>query len=372
MNASLMPQDIYEHLASRVLGQEAALRAIAVAVYKHVNRIGGARILMLGNSGTGKTTIMKAIEDLYANHDTLADFRAMTIMNARTLLNESGDVDTFGIFRSLESRVAAMLGEKRTPKAVLSLMENATVCLDEIDKISGRIAGKPDVTGITLQQALLTFIEGERFLYRARVYAEGAERFAKLPINTRNMLFVCGGAFEELYDQVYSRVENKEDERRLKEIRDYDKKHGMKTTIFFTLRDYLKLSDLFHYGMAPQFISRFSAIAVLDDLDRETLRRILLHSADSPYLQSKQYFRTMGIELELTDGAVEAIVEHAAENTRLGARALREAFGRVVVDMEFDPFGSPGLRETEQGGNALVIDADMIHANLAAWEGYGT
>ncbi|TVM20041.1 hypothetical protein DPQ33_00325 [Oceanidesulfovibrio indonesiensis] len=115
MNASLMPQDIYDHLASRVLGQEAALRAISVAVYKHVNRIGGARILMIGNSGTGKTTIMKAIEELYSSRESLAAFRAMTIMNARTLLNEAGDVDTFGIFRSLESRVAAMLGEKRPP-----------------------------------------------------------------------------------------------------------------------------------------------------------------------------------------------------------------------------------------------------------------
>lgn len=371
MNASLMPQDIYDHLASRVLGQEAALRAISVAVYKHVNRIGGARILMIGNSGTGKTTIMKAIEELYSSHESLAAFRAMTIMNARTLLNEAGDVDTFGIFRSLESRVAAMLGEKRPPQAVLSLMENATVCLDEIDKISGKVAGKPDVTGITLQQALLTLIEGERVLYRARVFADGAERIAKLPINTRNMLFVCGGAFEELYDQVYSRVENKEDERRLKEIRDYDKQHGMKTTILFTLRDYLKLSDLFHYGMAPQFLSRFSSIAVLDDLGRETLQRILLHSADSPYLHSKAYFRTMGIDLQLTEGAVEAIVAHAAENTRLGARALREDFARVVVDMEFDPLGSPGLRETEHGGKALTIDAGMVAEKLAAWAGYG-
>ncbi|TVM19718.1 hypothetical protein DPQ33_00330 [Oceanidesulfovibrio indonesiensis] len=250
-------------------------------------------------------------------------------------------------------------------------MENATVCLDEIDKISGKVAGKPDVTGITLQQALLTLIEGERVLYRARVFADGAERIAKLPINTRNMLFVCGGAFEELYDQVYSRVENKEDERRLKEIRDYDKQHGMKTTILFTLRDYLKLSDLFHYGMAPQFLSRFSSIAVLDDLGRETLQRILLHSADSPYLHSKAYFRTMGIDLQLTEGAVAAVVAHAAENTRLGARALREDFARVVVDMEFDPFGSPGLRETEQGGKALTIDADMVAEKLAAWAGYG-
>ncbi|MFW5734552.1 MAG: AAA family ATPase [Oceanidesulfovibrio sp.] len=372
MNGSLMPQDIHEHLAKRVLGQEPSLRAVAVAVYKHVNRIGGARILMIGNSGTGKTTIMKAIEELYAEHDSLASYRAMTIMNARTLLNEAGDVDTFGIFRSLESRVSTMLGEKRTPKAVLSLMENATVCLDEIDKISGRVAGKPDVTGITLQQALLTLIEGERCLYRARVYADGAERYAKLPINTQRMLFVCGGAFEELYDQVFSRVENKEDERRLKEVRDYDKKHGMKTTILFTLRDYLKLSDLFSYGMAPQFLSRFSTIAVLDDLDRETMRRILLHSADSPYVKSQEYFRTMGIELKLTDEAATAIVEHAVDNTRLGARALRDAFGRVVVDLEYDPFVSSGLKVTEQG-KVLEIDESMVAGKLASWkESYGT
>ena len=372
MNADLMPLDIYGHLAERVLGQEEALKSVAVAVYKHVNRIGGARILLIGNSGTGKTTIMKAIEELYAAHEGLTANRAVAIMNARTLLNEQGDVDVFGVFRSLESRVTALLGENRSPNAVLSLLEHSTVCLDEIDKISGRVAGKPDVTGITLQQALLTIIEGERILYRTKVYANGAERMAKLPIDTRRMLFICGGAFEELYEQVFNRVENKEDERRLKEVRDYDRKHGMRTAIHFTLRDYLKMSDLFHYGMAPQFLSRFSSLAVLSDLERPTLRNILLRSVDSPYAQSRRYFKTMGIDLELEDGAVDVIVDHAAENTRLGARALWEVFGRVVVDLEFDPLGSPGLRETDAGGKALTVDADLAVDRLATWEGCGS
>ncbi|WP_167512306.1 AAA family ATPase [Oceanidesulfovibrio marinus] len=368
MIASLMPNNIYEHLAARVLGQEAALRAISVAIYKHINHIGGARILMIGNSGTGKTTIMQAIEEFYAAHESLAEFRAMTIMNARTLLDEAGDVDTFAVFRSLENRVAAMLGEKRAPRDVQVLMENATVCLDEIDKISGKIAGKSDVTGMRLQQALLTFIEGERFLYRARVHAQGAERYAKLPINTRNILFVCGGAFEELYDQVYARVDNKEDERRLKEVRVYDKTSGMKSTILFTLRDYLKMSDLFYYGMAPQFLSRFGSIAMLDDLGRETLQRILLHSKDSPFNQSRTYFKTMDIDLRITDEAVDLVVSQAADNTRLGARALREVFSRVIMDLEFDPFDSGALRDGENGTRVLEIDAGMVDAALQSWE----
>lgn len=368
MIASLMPNDIYAYLATRVLGQETALRAISVAVYKHINHIAGARILMIGNSGTGKTTIMQAIEAFYAAYDSLAEFRAMTIMNARTLLDESGDVDTFTVFRSLENRVAAMLGEKRSARDMLTLMENSTVCLDEIDKISGRIAGKSDVTGMRLQQALLTFIEGERFLYRARVHAQGAERYAKLPIDTRNILFICGGAFEELYDQVYNRVVNKEDERRLKEVRVYDKANGMKSTILFTLRDYLKMSDLFYYGMAPQFLSRFGAIAMLEDLGRETLQRILLHSKDSPLNQSRTYFKTMGIDLRMTNEAVDLVVNQAAENTRLGARALREAFNRVVVDLEFDPFASEALQENKDGGRILEINAGMVEAALRSWE----
>ncbi len=366
MNEALLPHHIYSFLADRVLGQEAALKVVAVAVYKHINRIRGARVLMIGNSGTGKTTLMNALQAFYRSTPELSRHAAMTIMNARTILDDEGEADTFRILKALETDVAAILGEDRPPAQVRALMENATICLDEIDKISGKVAGKSNVTGITLQQALLTLIEGERVLYRARVRTPKGDGYAKLPLDTSHMLFVCGGAFEELYDQVYARVVNKEDERRLREVRVYDKQHGMRTTIQFTLREYLKLSDLFAYGMAPQFLSRFSAIAVLDDLDQETLRAIFLHAANSPFVLSREYFASMDVTLRMTEEAVSLCVDVAQANARLGARALKEVFNKVVADFEFDPFGSGALQE-EGGGKVLTLDEAMVKAKIAGW-----
>ena len=130
-------------------------------------------------------------------------------------------------------------------------MENATVCIDEIDKISSKISGKANPTGISIQQSLLTLLEGETILLETEFYDEDSKRKVKLPIDTSKMLFICGGAFEELYEQVYTVIANHADDREFTQSAQTDSHGGIRYTATFTLKESLKLSDLFTYGMYP-------------------------------------------------------------------------------------------------------------------------
>ena len=133
-----------------------------MAIFKHLQGEKYGNLLLIGNSGTGKTTIMRGIESLYNAHEEFAEYRVVLIMNANTFATEEGAVDTSRLFSRLEERTRQVLGEGATAEQIGRSMERATVCLDEIDKVSGMIGGKPYVTGINIQQAVLTLIEGER------------------------------------------------------------------------------------------------------------------------------------------------------------------------------------------------------------------
>ena len=364
MSEKLLPQDIYAYLTSKVLGQEDVLKKVAVAIYKHINNIRAGNILLIGNSGTGKTTIMTTIRQFYQEHQDLARYRTLIVMNANLLGGEyEGDVNTFRLFKSLETEARNLLGPNAGAKELKQYMENATVCIDEVDKISSRISDKVSASGIAIQQSLLTLLEGERVLYETTVLENGRQEAAKIPLDTSKLMFLCGGAFEGLYDQVYQVILNHEDERRFKEMAQSDWKGGITYRLDFTLKEYMKLNDLFRYGMVPQFISRFSAISVLEDLGKEELKQIMLGADDSPFTHSREYFRAMGIELRMTDPALEIITDHALRNTRIGARALREIFSRIMAPLEFDPFGSDELSE-QDGGKVLTIDQDTVHRAL--------
>ncbi|MBN2432723.1 MAG: AAA family ATPase [Acidobacteria bacterium] len=365
MAENFKPTDIYAYLSQKVLGQDDVLRPISVAVYKHINGISGGNILLIGNSGTGKTTIMKSIRQFYHDHAHLDRYRSMVVMNANTLVDEEGEVNTNRIFKNLEADVHNLLGPELNADTLRRYMEHATVCFDEVDKVSSRISGKVNVTGILIQQALLTILEGETVQYETVIYEGETSRRVKFPLDTSKFLFVCGGAFEELYDQVYTLVEEQKDERRLKQSNLWDDEAGrMRKIIDFKLKNYLKLSDMFTYGMVPQFISRFSAIGILDDLSRDVLREIMLTAADSPLLHSRRFFESFDIELRLTGEALDKIATYAADNSRIGARALREVFTRIVARFEFDPFSSDLLRE-ENGRKVLEIDRDTVMANIS-------
>jgi ATP-dependent Clp protease ATP-binding subunit ClpX len=364
MTKKYLPVDIFQYLSSKVLGQEDVIRKISVAVYKHIQGLRSGNVLLIGNSGTGKTTIMKSIQQFYNEHEGLNPFRIMTITNANMLMDQEGAINTILLFKNLESEVMVATGFKVTAEEMKEYIENATVCIDEIDKISSKISGKVNPAGISIQQSLLTLLEGESILLETGLYDEDSKRKVKLPIDTSKMLFICGGAFEELYEQVYTLIAKHGDERVFRETAQMDGQGGIRYKIGFTLKESLKLSDLFTYGMYPQFISRFSTIAVLDNLSKSDLKQIMLQADDSPYQYAREYFGSMGIELRITDDALDLIATHALEDLRIGARALREVFGRIIAAFEYDPYQSEGITKTVDGKPILTIDKSIVANHL--------
>lgn len=360
----MRPVDIHDELGKRVIGQQEALRYVSVAIFKHLQGEKYGNLLLIGNSGTGKTTIMRGIEALYAAYEELAEYRVVLIMNANTLATEDGAVDTSRLFSRLEERVRQVLGAGATAEQIGRLMERATVCLDEIDKVSGLMGGKPYVTGINIQQAVLTLIEGERVPYRITAAAEdgGETHSSSVWVDTGKMLFLCAGAFESLYDQVFARVVSPKSGTKLPTTTTFvDGKVQIRE--YFTLRHHFRQEDLFEYGMQPQFLSRFDNAVILEDLNAGLLSRIFSEPLDGVLRTSQNFFRKYGIELEVTEQAVQKIAEEASKSSRIGARALKSVYGRIIKPFEFDPFNRPEVQPNGTG-HRLVIDEGLVAASL--------
>jgi ATP-dependent Clp protease ATP-binding subunit ClpX len=362
---TLAPRDLFDELRRGVLGQDRALRFVAVAVHKHVlGKISG-NILLIGSSGTGKTTIMNNIQRLYDSVEELAPFRAVTILNANLLVDaERTEFRADRLLAAVEQRARVVAGEHPSHEKLKEAIERATVCVDEIDKMSTLLAGRPNPIGVVLQQGLLTLMEGERLAVRLRAWTGGVEREEVVSVDTSKMMFICGGAFEGLYDQVYNRVAKSGSGERLKSeaIRSADGTVRIETR--FSLADYLKMKDLFDFGMVPQFMARFDKVVVLNDLDTAVLKEILLHSVDSPLARTRRYFEALGIDLDLEDLAAGLIAERAAQENRTGARALRDVFSEVVNPVEFDPTRD-AAPDAGRGGRAVIrIDAARVRKVL--------
>jgi ATP-dependent Clp protease ATP-binding subunit ClpX len=358
----MKPVEIYNVLSQHVIGQEEALRYVSVAIFKHLQGEKYGNLLLIGNSGTGKTTIMRAIEGLYHDHEEFAEYRVVLIMNANTLATEDGAVDTSRLFHRLEERTRQVLGPEATAEEIGRAMERATVCLDEIDKVSGLIGGKPYVTGINIQQAVLTLIEGERVPYRITAPTkDGGFEATNVWIDTGKMLFLCAGAFENLYDQVFQRVTSPKSGVKLPTVTTYVN-GKIQIREYFTLRHHFRQEDLFEYGMQPQFLSRFDNAVILEDLTAGTLARIFKEPRDGVLQASQGFFQKYGIDLEVTDGAVQKIAEEAAKSSRIGARALKSVYGRIIKPYEFDPFSRPEVRSANGNGGPqrLVIDEGIV------------
>lgn len=359
MQTDITPRQILDELQADVIGQPNILRFVSVAIFKHLRGEPFGNLMMIGNSGTGKTTTMRSIERLYASRPELERYRAVVILNANIMADEEGNVDTAPLLARLEERARQILGPQATPAALAQLMENSTVCLDEIDKISGIVGGRPYVTGINIQQALLTLIEGEKVLHSIGGSSAAA---AAVEIDTSRMLFLCAGAFETLYDQVFSRVTSAKSGIKLPTTTTYED-GKVQIREHFALVDHFKLDDLFDYGMQPQFLSRFDNAIILEDLTVEVLERIFLESRDSVWSQSKRFFAGLGVELEITPDAVHRIAREAFVNRRIGARALKTIYSRIIKPFEFDPYSGTRMQDGS-GSRHLLIDKQLVVAEL--------
>jgi len=345
--------EIAKALNGRVLGQDDAVREMAVALAKYLAGLRVGNILMVGSSGTGKTTLMRAVEGYLAADPELAGRSTVVRIHANVLGDEArrGRPGEAVLGRLLE-RAREQLGPAAPVGDILARARSGLVFVDEVDKIRSQVGGQPNVAGIRAQEALLTLIENEAISFELPAWAGGGPT----TVDSSGLLFVCAGAFEGLYDSVYNRVTIGRDRGALRPVTVME---GGKVVekLIFRLRDWLRNEDLFDYGMSPQFLSRFDAVVLLNDLAADELVRIFLESPDSAYHQTRAYFESRGIHLALSPSAVRRIAAEAARQPRLGARALREAFRRVIRDYEFDPAKAVT-------GGALLIDLPEVEAAL--------
>lgn len=358
----MRPTEINAHLQRFVIGQQETLKFVSVAIFKHLQGERYGNLLMIGNSGTGKTTIMRAMEALYHEHREFQKYRVVVIMNANQFASEEGIVDPNRLLTRLEERAKEILGENATAEEIGAYMEHATVCIDETDKVSAIVGGKPYVTGINIQQGLLTLIEGERVLYPVTVFKDRQLERVPVHVDTGKMLFLCAGAFETLYDQVYRRVTAPTS--RVKLPTETILEDGqVQIREYFTLRHHFKQEDLFDYGMQPQFLSRFDNAIILEDLNAGVLSRIFMEPADSVFKASQNFFKNYGIDIEITEGAVRKIADEASRSSRIGARALKAVWGSIIKRFEFDPFEQPEVSKVGERG-ILNVDEALVSRAL--------
>src|SRR5436309_4574749 len=302
------PVEIAAALGQRVMGQPEAVREMAVALAKHLGGLRVGNILMIGSSGTGKTTLMRAVETYLAADPALANRSTVIRIHANVLGEEAlrGRPGEAVLGRLLE-RAREQLGPDAPLEAVLLRAGSGLVFVDEVDKIRSHVGGQPNVSGIRAQEALLTLIENEAVALHLPAWAGGG----LTTVDSSGILFVCAGAFEGLYDAVYDRVTIGRDRGALQPVTVVEG-GKVKEQLVFHLRDWLRNEDLFDYGMSPQFLSRFDAVVLLDDLTPEELVRIFLDTSDSAYHQTRAYFDSRGIHLALSPAAVRRIAAEAA------------------------------------------------------------
>jgi ATP-dependent Clp protease ATP-binding subunit ClpX len=351
------PAQLAKALERRVVGQKEAVREMSVALSKKLAGLKVGNILLIGSSGSGKTTLMRAVEELLAANPALW-VRSTVVRVHANVLGEEAEQGHPGekLLLRLLDRAREQLGGQAPIDRLIEQATHGLVFIDEVDKIRSHVGGEPNIAGIRAQEALLTLIENESVAFTLPTWAGGAT----VNVDSSGLLFVCAGAFEGLYDAVYHRVTAGKDQGALKPVTVVDEGGRAREELQFSLRDWLKTEDLFEYGMSPQFLSRFDAVVLLEALSEEALARIFAEGAESGLRQSQAYFHAFGCKLEMTAEAAQRVVHEAARKPRLGARALKEVFRRVVSPLEFDPQSAAGP------GGVIRIDLERVRRALSS------
>ncbi len=337
------PREIKTFLDQYVIGQDEAKKYLSVAVYNHYKRISQGKgaddvdieksnIILVGPTGTGKTLLAKSIARLLDVPFAIVD---------ATVLTEAGYVG-----EDIESLLVRLL---QACDYDVARAEKGIVFIDEIDKIA-RKSDNPsitrDVSGEGVQQGLLKLLEGSTVLVPPNGGRKHPEQ-KMIAVDTKNILFICGGAFDGIERKIASRLNT--------HVVGYGHDEANRKHQRENLMRYVMPQDLKSFGLIPEIIGRLPILTSLDPLDKTALRRILVEPKNAIVRQYKKLFLLDGVELEFTDDALGLIVDKAVEY-KLGARGLRSIVETIMVDAMFEVPSEPVKKFT--------VDAGYVQAQL--------